>query len=340
MLLDNSNQRTVLVLSDIHYACAAERERGGAELDAAATSLQRILVRTYRNLIWRRDPFGYNHLLDHFVREAKGAELVVANGDYSCDSAFVGVSDDAAFQSAQECISRLRSLDGELRLVFGDHELGKISLVGGRGGLRLASLRRAREQLGLDPFWTVEIGKYLLVGVTSTLLGFPVFEPEALAEEREEWYRIREEHFVQLRVCLGSLSSDRRIILFCHDPTALPYLWAEPAVRSRLAQLECTVIGHLHSNLFLWKSRILSGMPTVNCLGHAIRRMSRALHDAKLWRPFRVKLCPALGGIDLLRDGGYYRLKLDPSGTRPAEFEFRRFERWRLRPYACTAQTS
>ena len=332
--------RTVLVLSDIHYACAAERARGGAELEAAANPLQRLLVRTYRNLIWRRDPFGYNHLLDHFVSEAQGADFVIANGDYSCDSAFVGLCDDAAFRSAQECISRLRSLGSELRLVFGDHELGKISLVGGRGGLRLASLHRAREELGLQSFWTLEIGRYLLVGVTSTLLGFPVFEPEALAHEREQWYRTREEHLVQIRECFGSLSADQRIILFCHDPTALPFLWGEPTVRARLAQLEHTIIGHLHSELFLWKSRLLSGMPTISFLGHAIRRMSRALHDAKLWRPFKVKLCPALGGIDLLHDGGYYRLGLNPAATQKINFEFRRFERAQLRPRPPTAQTS
>ena len=30
--------------------------------------------------------------------------LVIANGDYSCNTASVGVSDDAAFQSARECL--------------------------------------------------------------------------------------------------------------------------------------------------------------------------------------------------------------------------------------------
>ena len=85
---------------------------------------------------------------------AAAFDYVIANGDYSCNTAFVGLSDDAACQSARECLGKLRQRFGaRLRANYGDHELGKITLFGAHGGMRLASWRRAREELGLQPFW-------------------------------------------------------------------------------------------------------------------------------------------------------------------------------------------
>jgi hypothetical protein len=86
--------------------------------------------------------------------------------------------------------------------------------------------------------------------------------------------------------------------------------------------VEQTIIGHLHSKLILWKSRLLSGLPPIHFLGHAAERYSAALRQAHLWKPFRVRLCPALSGIQLLNDGGYYVLDLDPAGKAPAQFTF------------------
>src|SRR5258708_4290651 len=94
--------------------------------------LRRFAVRMYRRFVWMHDPFAHNHLVDQFLAEAVGANYVVANGDYSCDSAFVGVSDAAAFESARQCLTKLRDRFGaKLRSVIGDHELGKTSLFAG-----------------------------------------------------------------------------------------------------------------------------------------------------------------------------------------------------------------
>src|SRR5258705_10749706 len=88
--------------------------------------LRRFAVRMYRRFVWMHDPFGHNHLVDRFLAEATGADYVIANGDYSCDSAFVGVSDAAAFQSAQELLGKLRGqFDARFLATIGDHELGK-----------------------------------------------------------------------------------------------------------------------------------------------------------------------------------------------------------------------
>ena len=135
---------TILILSDIHYASAPERERRGHELQVVGTPLLRLAAHTFRHFVWLRDPFAHNHLLDHVLSQSRGVDYAIANGDYSCDTAFVGVSDDAACQSARECLGKLRQEFGSrFQATIGDHELGKMSLFGGCGGLRLASWHRA-----------------------------------------------------------------------------------------------------------------------------------------------------------------------------------------------------
>jgi hypothetical protein len=110
------------------------------------------------------------------------------------------------------------------------------------------------------------------------------------------------------------------VLLFCHDPSALSFLWREDAVRRRLGQVEQTIVGHLHS-IFIWRvARLLTGVPRIGFLGPFARRVTTALREAKHWRPFRVRLCPALRGIELLKDGGYYTAEIHLDGDGPARF--------------------
>jgi hypothetical protein len=315
---------TLGILSDIHYAAAAEQARGhDFELRTISNPLHRALARFYRHHIWLREPLRKNHLLDQFLERGAGLDYVIANGDYTCDSAYLGLSDDAACQSVLECLGKLRQRFGvKLRANFGDHELGKLSLFGGNGGMRLASWRRARQEVGLEPFWRLEIGSYVLLGFVSSLVALPVFQPDTLSAEWPEWERLRAEHLAEIRRAFDALQPSQRVLLFCHDPTALPFLWREQSVRAKLPQIEQTTIGHLHSNLILWKSRLLAGMPPIRFLGRTVARLSTALSQARYWRPFRVRLCPALAGIELLKDGGYCTLELDPEGRHPARFRF------------------
>ncbi len=320
---------TLGILSDIHYAAAAEQARGhDFELRGISNPLVRALARSFRHYIWLRDPLHKNHLLDQFLAHGAAFDYVIANGDYSCNSAFLGLSDDAACQSAQECVGKLRQRFGaNLRASFGDHELGKITTFSGNGGMRLASWRRAQTDVGLQPFWRLEIGSYVLLGVVSSLVALPVFEADMLPAERPEWERLRTEHLAEIRRAFNALQPGQRVLLFCHDPTALPFLWREEAVRARLPQIEQTIIGHLHSNLVMWKSRLLAGMPPIRFLGHTVLRFSTALNEARYWRPFHVRLCPALAGIELLKDGGYLTAELDPEARQPARFRFHRLHR-------------
>jgi len=202
-----------------------------------------------------------------------------------------------------------------------------MSFLGRRGGMRLSSWHRAVNDLELKPFWTRRCGAYLLMGIVSSLVALPVFAPDILPEERVGWEQLRAEHLDAIRSAFGALQPNQKVILFCHDPTALPFLLRESQVQTHSGQIEQTIIGHLHSPLILWKSRVLSGMPVVRFLGHSIQRFSTALREARQWRLFHVRLCPSLAGIELLKDGGYYSMVLDDSGATPARFVRHRLPR-------------
>jgi hypothetical protein len=109
--------------------------------------------------------------------------------------------------------------------------------------------------------------------------------------------------------------------LFCHDPTALPFLWQFEPVRQRIGQIERTIIGHLHSELILKQSRLLRWMPAITSCGAAVARLSSALNKARDWEPFRILLCPSLSGVELTKRGGFYIARIDPEGKEPARFD-------------------
>lgn len=318
----------LLICSDIHYACEAEKARRDYELQAVEPGWRRLLLRCYRRYIWQRDPFAHNHLLQRVLQPPLEPDVVVANGDYSCDSAFIGVADEAARESASRCLGQLRDrFDSKFHATFGDHELGKITLCGGKGGLRLKSLEIAQNELKLQTCWTQRFDRYVLVGITSSLAAMRVYESEALPEERADWRRRAREHIAEIRSVFANIRETDRLILFCHDPTALPFLWELEEVRAKIGQVERTVIGHLHSDLILWQSRLLRGIPTITFCGAAIQRISSALSSARKWRHFNILLCPALAGIELLKRGGFYTAELDPAGERPARFQLHSYRR-------------
>jgi hypothetical protein len=313
----------IAIVSDVHYASAAEAARRDHVFAAIAHPLRRWAVRQYRHWLWMRDPFAHNHLLDQFRSEASAADFAVANGDYSCDSAYIGVADDAAFDSTRECLGRLRqTFGGRLRAVMGDHELGKKMLAADQGGLRLASYHRSIDELQLEPVWKLELGTYVLIGVASTLVALPVYEAEAMPNERAAWQQLGAEHLAAVGAAFDSVGPNQQILLFCHDPTALPFLASEPRIREKLPQIERTVIGHLHSELIFQLGRLLAGLPSIRGLGHTVLRNSRALQEARHWKRFKPLLCPSVAGIQLLKDGGYYVMEVDSDGRHPAKFEF------------------
>src|SRR5512139_3481902 len=112
--MDAMRPCTLGIVSDIHYASAAEQARGrDFEFRTIANPLARACARAYRRFLWLREPFRQNHLLDRFLEVRETFDYVVANGDYSCDTAFVGLSDDAACASARECLGKLQRRFGD-----------------------------------------------------------------------------------------------------------------------------------------------------------------------------------------------------------------------------------
>ncbi len=319
-----SRRFKIAVLSDIHYAGPTERAAGDDyETRVIKPLLLRFALRLYREHVWLRYPLRQNPQLDRFLAGVGNVDYVIANGDYACNVAAVGLSDDGAMESAQECLGKLRAqFGGNLRANFGDHELGKLRLLGTRGGLRLRSWQRCRDELRLEPFWRLDLGNYVLFNCVSTLVALPLFETDLLPAEKPAWEELRAQHLAEIRAAFHALQPDQRVLLFCHDPTALPFLWREDRVRAKLPQIERTIIGHHHSPLYLRLSKLLSGMPVMHRFGHSVRRMSSALNEARSWRDFRVLLCPSLAGIDLLNDGGFYTAELDADAQTPARFQF------------------
>jgi hypothetical protein len=205
---------------------------------------------------------------------------------------------------------------------MGDHEIGKQSLFGGKGGLRLKSLEQTRIGLGIEPFWSKRVGSFQIMGLASPLLALPVYLPETLPEEREEWEQIRKDHLDQIYSAFDQLAPEDRVILFCHDPTALPFLLEIAPLQKKMHQIEATIIGHLHSNLILRLARLMAGFPTIPFCGTSIKRITGAINRAKTWKQFKVTLCPSLGGIQLLKDGGFLTLGLHPDPSTPPNIRF------------------
>ncbi len=304
----------IVVVSDIHHACAAEQARRGYEERAAGGRVARVMLRAYRRFVWLDDPMAHNHRLPEIIRGEPRPDVVVGNGDFCLDTAFVGVSDDAALASAGESLGLLRSAYGDRFMAnAGDHEFGKKSFVGGAGGVRRLSLERCESKLGIPVVWSKACGRWHLVGVASSVADWPLFERETPEAERGWWRGRHEACLAGLAAAFDAVPPGAPILFFCHDPSALPRLRRLPAVAARLPDVRATVIGHLHTPLVLGVANRLAGCPTVGWLGNSVRRYTSALREARCWRDFRVTLCPSPAGIQLLKDGGYLTLEFDAS---------------------------
>jgi predicted phosphodiesterase len=315
----------LLVVSDPHWAGPAEQVRRGYESRAIPHPLQRALAAAWRRGFWLADPLAHNDKLERIIALNPAPDLVVANGDYSVDSAFVGLADDACCDSAERCLATLRTAYGErLLAVAGDHELGKHSLFGGVGGPRFESWRRLGSRLSIPAWWQRDLGRYRLISVPSTLVALPAFEAELLPDEAPAWWAERRRVLAEIAAAVASVEVDRRIVLFCHDPTALPFLESLPEVRAKLPQWEATIIGHLHSPAIAGLARLLAGMPPIRGLGSTVRRYSSALHRARAWEAFRVRLCPSPTGAQALKDGGWLTADWDPESPEPIPWRHHR----------------
>lgn len=319
----------LLVVSDLHWSGPGERQRRETSSEAPINPILRTVEQVWRESIWLRDPFAHNDKLNRIIALNPSADWVIANGDYTVDSAFVGLSDEAACESAELCLQTLRTAYGERVLaVVGDHEIGKFSLFGGRGGPRLESWKRIASRLQLEGVWRQDFGRYAVIGVPSSLVSLPVFELELIPAERPLWEAERRRLLEQISRLFASVESGQRLLLFCHDPTALPFLYELPEVARAVNRggLEATVIGHLHSPFIFGLARRLAGVPRISWAGSTVRRHTAALSQAGLWRRFGLVFCPAPTGIELFKDGGWLTADLDPEGKVPIRWTRHRLD--------------
>ncbi len=247
-------------------------------------------------------------------------DWVIANGDYGGDHGGVGVSDDATFESAHGVIRAIRRrFRDRCRFVFGDHDLGKYSTLLRGGGIRLSSLERGEKRLGIPSFWHEVDEDFHLIGVNSSLFTLDQFLPEALVHEIPEWERRRTRHHEEVSQAFSSLPARARVLLFCHDPSALHTLSHLPAVRERLGQVERTIIGHLHSPGLLQLARLLPRKPGAWRPRYPVARIiAHGLEGVQSWAQFRPVVCPSTfgtghhirGGLLFIEKGSDGRLRV------------------------------
>ncbi len=312
------------VLSDIHVLGPSERERAHAiahDLGSGAGRLRRWWRRGLhraRGRFWTSHPESrhacFLRALDEIGRF--DPDWVVANGDYGGDAHGVGLSDARTFESVAGVLDLVRAtFPGRARFVFGDHELGKYSTELRQGGIRLDSLTRGEEALGLRSFWHERAEPFHLIGINSTLFTLDLFLPEALPDEVSRWLACRRRHEEEVDAAFEGLPAGARVLLFCHDPSALAALHARPAVRARLAAIERTVLGHLHAPRLLHVNRLMGRLPRVSPKYPVARIIAHGSRGAATWEAFKPVVCPSTFGAGRHVAGGLLFLETGPGGA-------------------------
>jgi hypothetical protein len=106
-----------------------------------------------------------------------------------------------------------------------------------------------------------------------------------------------------------------RVILFCHDPSALDVLGRLPVVQSKLSQIALTVIGHLHSPGLLWVARRAARLGSRWTPRYPVARIvAKGLAGVRSWELFHPVVCPSTFGTGHLAAGGLLLIEDDSRG--------------------------
>lgn len=315
----------IAVLSDLHVLGIRETERSrrivqdlAVDRPLAHRAWERGLHRVRRRL-WNRRADERDTCFHHALDEMAllHPDWIVANGDFSGDTAGIGLCDPHAFESVERVTDLLRrTFPDRCLFVFGDHEIGKYSTELKSGGIRLESLRRGEEDLGLESFWHRTAEGVHLVGVNSTLLSLSLFLPEALQTEIPAWQEQRARHLERIRETFSRFPPGDRILLFCHDPSALGELAGIPEVRARIGQIARTVLGHLHIPALLPITRWIGRLPIHDARYPVARIIARGAKSSQSWDQFRPVVCPSAFGLGHILRGGFLHLDVLPDEVR------------------------
>lgn len=308
------------VISDIHLMGPVEMARFQDRYDELTETLPPLRRRWRRGLhrvrrgLWNGHPHWRTEAF--FLGLEKIAnwnpDWIVANGDYAGDYGGVGLSSAATFESAAGAVQLIRAKFADrARFIFGDHDIGKYSTLMRSGGIRLSSLDLGEKALGIPSFWHQKSGLYHLIGLNSSLLTLDFFLPEALKEEIPEWQRRRDRHIQAIRLEFARLPPKARVILFCHDPSALAPLARLSEVASRIGMIEMTVVGHLHSPGLLSLARIMPFGKTWKPKYPVARIIAKGLEGVSEWMAFRPVVCPSTFGTGHHTSGGVMLIEED-----------------------------
>jgi len=311
------------VISDIHVMGPGEHELDqdyvkalGSGVGPVRRSWRCLLFRARRRL-WNWHPESRHACFLKALEEIQAwhPDWVIANGDYGGDAGGVGISDDHTYESVAGAVTLMREVfPDRCHFLFGDHEIGKYSTNLRQGGIRLASLVRGEEELGLRSFWREQIEDKHLIGINSSLFTLDAFLPEALVDEVPAWEARRAAHAREVAEAFASVQPDERIILFCHDPGALSFLMHIPEVHQALSLVELTVLGHLHEPRLLKLAQRLPALPGWKPRYPVARIMTDGIRNAKLWAAFNPVVCPSTFGAGHHVSGGVLFLERGVDG--------------------------
>ena len=314
----------IAVISDFHVMGPRERASAQASYEALRDDPNpmrrrwRSGLHRVRRRFWNAHPEWREEAFLKALAQVQqyDPDWVVANGDYGGDHGGVGVSDECTFESASGVIRAIRRrFRGRCRFIFGDHDLGKYSTLLRGGGIRLRSLELGEEHLGIPSFWHERDGEFHLIGINSSLFTLDQFLPEALAHEIPEWEKRRKRHHAEVSEAFSRLPPDARVLLFCHDPSALHVLSGLPEVRGRLGQIERTIIGHLHSPGLLRLARLVPRAPSRWRPRYPVARIiAHGLAGVGSWAQFNPVVCPSTFGTGHHIRGGLLFIEIDRLG--------------------------
>lgn len=312
----------IAVISDLHVAGPGEHAETEASVRQIGDGESRLRRKFRRGLNRFRDRFWHWHpesraacfvqALQHIYQY--NPDLLVANGDYAGDHSGTGLSDDHTYESVNHVVSLIREIFPQRsRFNFGDHDIGKYNTVRRQGGIRLKSLERGL-QLGLESFWEEARGTLTLMGVNSSLLTLELYLPEALPEEVEAWSAQREAHIGEIVERFAALPREHRVVLFCHDPSALGLLSGLPEVQQRIPQIACTVVGHLHTPMLMGLTRMMRHVPVPKTKYPIARIVTHGARGSQDWKQFHPVVCPSTYGVGKHLSGGILFLESDGVG--------------------------
>lgn len=311
------------VISDIHVLGPGEHERD-RELVSDIGRQHGVFRGTWRRFLhgarsrfWNWKPEYRRACFLKALEDMQGfhPDWVIANGDYGGDAEGIGLSHEGTYESAAGVITLMREIfPDRCHFIFGDHDIGKYSTVMRQGGIRLASLDLGERQLGIRSFWHEHIDEFHLIGINSSLFTLEHFLPEALIEEIPEWRRRREAHEERVTEAFAALDPDARVILFCHDPSALGALIHNPVINEKKKQIELTVLGHLHEPRLLSLIQRLPRLPKWKPRYPVARIISEGIRSAQTWSLFNPIVCPSPFGTGHHVSGGLLYIQKQEDG--------------------------